>query len=419
MRTSSLFILGIIANTICFTLPGCTAQETKQAKSSNDIQSAEEDILYHNDIIQVGAERLHLYLPQIQDKKVGLVVNPTSMIGESHLVDTLVWLGIDVVRIFAPEHGFRGIADAGEMIKDGIDVRTGLPIISVYGKNKKPATNHLQDLDVILFDIQDVGARFYTYISTMHYVMEAAAENNISVIVLDRPNPNGHYVAGPVLMTSHHSFVGMHTVPIVHGMTVGEYAQMINGEGWLKDSIVCDLTVVPCLDYDHSLFYELPVKPSPNLPNMHAIYLYPALCLFEGTDISVGRGTDKQFQIIGSPGFSQNDLPYTFTPESKPGAKYPKHEGLQCFGWDFSDEDVRLLRTSNKAPGIYKMVYEQSEVNNDFFIDFFDKLAGGVELRQGIIDGLSPSELQAIYSKGLEDFKLVRKKYLLYPDFNE
>jgi uncharacterized protein YbbC (DUF1343 family) len=252
----------------------------------------------------------------------------------------------------------------------------------------------------------------------MHYVMEAAAENGLPVIVLDRPNPNGHYIAGPVLDMAYSSFVGMHPVPIVHGMTVGEYARMINGESWLRDSITCDLTVVSCTGYDHNKFYRLPVKPSPNLPNMASIYLYPALCLFEGTPVSVGRGTDKQFQVLGSPGLEVGPEAFRFTPESRPGAKYPKHEGVECRGWDFSNEDVRQLRTVGKAPGIYRMVYERYGGNADFFTDFFDKLAGGTALREAIVNHTDPEALDAVYVQGLEAFSLIRSKYLLYPDFN-
>ena len=285
-------------------------------------------------LIQVGAESTTAYLSLLAHKKIGVVANHTSMIKNTHLVDSLISLSIDVKKVFSPEHGFRGNADAGEQVKSNIDPKTGVPIISLYGKNKKPLPGQVKDLDVIIFDIQDVGARFYTYISTMHYVMEACAENNIDFIVFDRPNPNGHFIDGPILEKEHTSFVGMHPVPIVHGMTVGEYAQMINGEGWLKDSIKCDLTVIKAKNYNHKIHYKLPLKPSPNLPNMSAIYLYPSLCLFEGTPISVGRGTDLPFQILGHPQIKSDS--YSFTPKSTAGAKHPKLLNEKCYGYNLS-----------------------------------------------------------------------------------
>ncbi len=265
--------------------------------------------------ISVGAEQIDEYLPLLKDKKVAMVVNQTSMVRNTHLVDTLKNLKVHIKTIFAPEHGFRGTADAGEHVKNEIDVKTGIPLVSLYGSNKKPTPAQLKNIDIIIFDIQDVGARFYTYISTMHYVMEAAAENGIKVLILDRPNPNGHYVAGPVLDTAAiKSFVGMHPVPVVHGMTVGEYAQMLNGEGWLARGVKCNLIVIPCKGYTHTSVYAPPVKPSPNLPNLRAIYLYPTLCLFEGTVISVGRGTDAPFQQTGNPyleGFEYKGVGFT------------------------------------------------------------------------------------------------------------
>ncbi|MFM8448752.1 MAG: exo-beta-N-acetylmuramidase NamZ domain-containing protein, partial [Haliscomenobacter sp.] len=260
--------------------------------------------------LRVGAERMDLYLPKIAGKRVGLVLNHTATVDKSHLLDTLLALGVRVEKVFVPEHGLRGTADAGEKVTDGKDPRTGVSVVSLYGKKRKPSPEDLAGIDVLLFDIQDVGVRFYTYISTLHYVMEGCAEANFPLMVLDRPNPNGHFVDGPILDTAYRSFVGMHPIPVAHGMTIGEYAKMINGERWLKDGIQCALEVIPCAGYTHDTPYDLPLKPSPNLPNMRSIYLYPSICYFEGTQVSLGRGTDKQFQVLGTPGFPKGD--YTF-----------------------------------------------------------------------------------------------------------
>ena len=288
-----------------------------QINCGNSTQLPVEELPEKPENVIVGAERTAAYLPLIKDKKVGLVVNQTSTIGKVHLVDSLVRLGIDIQAVFAPEHGFRGEADAGAKITDGKDPKTGVSIISLYGKKRKPGAEDLKGLDWVIFDIQDVGARFYTYISTMHYVMEACAEHNVPFLVLDRPNPNGHYVDGPVRESEYQSFVGMHEIPVVHGMTVGEYAQMVNAEGWLTKGMQCKLKVVTCENYDHKTAYELPIKPSPNLPNIRSIYLYPSLCFFEGTVASVGRGTDTQFQVYGHPDYAQT-APHVFMPVSKP-----------------------------------------------------------------------------------------------------
>ena len=365
-----------------------------------------------------AAERVGEYLPLLKGKQVGAVVNHTSLVGNVHLVDTLLALGVSVRKIFAPEHGFRGTADAGEHVRDGKDAATGIPMISLYGEKKKPGREDLAGLDLVLFDIQDVGARFYTYISTMSYVMEACAAYNMPLLILDRPNPNGHYVDGPVLKKKHSSFVGLHEVPVVHGMTVGEYAGMVNGEGWLAGGGKCDLTVIPCEGYDHRTFYELPVNPSPNLPNMRAIYLYPSLCFFEGTDVSVGRGTDKQFQVIGSPAFKGGD--YTFTPVPMEGAKNPPHQGKRCQGFDLSHlkpEDLRQRRSLDL--GYLLTLYQGHSDPKNFFLKngFFDLLAGGPELRQQIIAGASEPAIRQSWQPDLERFLAMRKKYLLYPDF--
>lgn len=356
--------------------------------------------------IVLGAERTEIYKPLLENKKVGIVGNQTSMIGNTHLVDSLLELGVDVVKVFSPEHGFRGKADAGAKIEDGVDVKTGLPIISLYGKNKKPSIEQLQGIDILVFDIQDVGARFYTYISTLHYIIEASSEFGIPLIVLDRPNPNGHYVDGPILDTAFQSFVGMHPIPIVHGMTIGEYAQMINGENWTPEN--CDLSIITMEKYTHKTSYDLPIKPSPNLPNARSINLYPSLCLFEGTTISIGRGTDSPFQHFGAPYLESN---YSFIPKSGAGSKYPKHENKTCFGTDLRFQEDYL--TAINLNWIIE-AYNQYPEKEEFFNNFFDKLSGTDKLRKQIIAGKTAKEIKVSWQKGLEEFKRVRGKYLLY-----
>lgn len=369
---------------------------------------------FANSRIRVGAERTDEYVPLLQDKRVAVVTNQTGRIGPVHLVDSLLGSGVQVVKVFAPEHGFRGEADAGEQVKDDRDKRTGLPVVSLYGSNKKPTAAQLKDVDVLVFDIQDVGVRFYTYISTLHYVMEAAAEQGKTVVVLDRPNPNGFFVDGPVLDTAFRSFVGMHPVPLVHGMTVGEYARMINGEGWLKGGLKCDLTVIPCTGYDHGSFYELPMRPSPNLPNMSAVYLYPALGLFEGTIVSVGRGTDKPFQCIGFPGCTLGD--HAFTPRSMPGAKDPPYRGQTCTGLELSSFGEIYSRANQRLELQWLIgMYEAAPDKKKFFNSFFDKLAGGSSLREAVLEGKPEEEIRRSWRPGLEAFKRMRQPYLLYP----
>ena len=356
--------------------------------------------------LRLGAERLDAYLPLIENKKVGVVGNQTSMIGNSHLVDSLLSLGIDVIKVFSPEHGFRGKADAGAKVENGTDSKTGLTIISLYGKNKKPYPKQLEGIDVLLFDIQDVGARFYTYISTLHYIMEAAAENNIKVIILDRPNPNSHYVDGPIREKGFESFVGMHAIPIVHGMTIGEYAKMINDENWIKEN--CNLTIIEMENYIRDMAYYLPVKPSPNLPNSRAINLYPSLCLFEGTTISIGRGTEYPFQHFGAPYLESN---YSFTPKSGAGSKYPKHENKTCFGIDLRFQENYL--TGIDLNWIIE-AYKKCDEKENFFNNFFDKLAGTDKLRKQIIAEKTQKEIKESWQEGLEEFKEIRRKYLIY-----
>ena len=359
--------------------------------------------------IKTGADNYAAYLPLLKDKKVGIVTNQTGILSDKiHVVDFLLEKKIAVQKIFAPEHGFRGTADAGEHVVDGKDTKTGLPIISLYGNNKKPKSEQLAGIDILIFDLQDVGARFYTYISSLHYVMEACAENNIQLVVFDRPNPNGGIVDGPILEKEFTSFVGMHPIPTLHGMTIGEYAQMINGEKWLKNGVQCQLTVIPCLNYKRDQFYSLPVKPSPNLPNDQSINLYASLCFFEGTNVSVGRGTEKQFQIYGSPYLPKSD--FSFTPVPNFGAKEPPYKNVLCYG-----EDLTALPKVKQLELKWLIkAYSETADKSKFFTTFFTKLAGTKKLQQQIEARLSETEIRKSWEKGLEDFKEMRKKYLIY-----
>ncbi len=380
--------------------------------------------------IKTGADNFNAYLPILKNKKVGIVTNQTGIVNyyktveiknntatrsdkgleriQLSIVDFLLYNKIDVQKIYAPEHGFRGTADAGELVKDGKDTQTGLPIISLYGNNKKPKPEQLKGIDVLVFDLQDVGARFYTYISSLHYIMEACAENNIPLLILDRPNPNGGIVDGPILEKENTSFIGMHPIPVLHGLTIGEYGKMINGEKWLKNGIQCELTVIPCLNYKREMFYALPVKPSPNLPNDQAINLYASLCFFEGTNVSLGRGTEKQFQIYGSPFLPKTT--FSFTPKPNFGAKDPLHNGKLCYGEDLS-ESPKVSKLELKW---LLKAYKETADKSKFFIPFFTKLAGTKKLQQQIESGMSENEIRATWTKGLEDFKKIRKNYQIY-----
>ena len=358
-----------------------------------------------------AATQLDDYQPLIEGKRVGIVGNQTSIIGETHLVDTLLSLGVNVRKIYTPEHGFRGTADAGAKVNSGKDETTGLPIVSLYGKNKKPTPEMLQGIDIILFDLQDVGLRFYTYISTMSYVMEAAAENNIPVIVLDRPNPNGFYIDGPVLKSENTSFVGMHQVPVVYGMTIGEYAKMVNGEGWLKNGVTCDLTVIPIKKYNRNAIYELPVKPSPNLPNWESVYLYPTLCFFEGSIVSIGRGTETPFQVYGHPDMRGS---YTFTPKSTSGASKPLLEGQRCRGENLVEFAHDYKHNTNQLHLEWIIEAYQQLKDKFFFTNYFRLLSGDKQLQRDIENGKSADEIRASWKDDLEIFKAVRAKYLLY-----
>ena len=369
-------------------------------------------------LIHVGANQTDKYLELLKGKNVAIVANQTSVIFKRdstyvHLVDTLLDRNITVSKVFAPEHGFRGKADAGEHVFDGIDKKTGLSIASLYGKNRKPSPEMMQDLDIVIYDIQDVGVRFYTYIGTLHYVMEACAEANIPLLILDRPNPNAHYIDGPVLEMEFKGFVGMHPVPIVHGMTIGEYAKMINGEKWLEGGTQCDITVISIENYTHQTSYSLPIKPSPNLPNDQSIDLYASLCFFEGTDVSIGRGTDKQFQIVGSPNYQVADFEYQFTPKPNNGAKHPKHQDKICYGYDLSS-----IAPQNKVNLKWLIEFYSAHQQNtpkvQFYNQFFTKLAGTEKLQEQIDQGLSADEIRETWQDGLDSYKTIRNKYLLY-----
>ena len=366
------------------------------------------------DRIETGAEQTGRYLPLLEGRRVGIMTNHTGTVGRTHLVDTLRSLGVDIRVVFAPEHGFRGQADAGESVASYRDRKTGINVVSVYGSTKRPPDSIMQRLYVLLFDIQDVGLRYYTYLSSMHYLMEACAANGKQLIVLDRPNPNGFYVDGPVLEAKHRSFVGMHPIPVVHGMTLGELARMIDGEGWLRDGLRCKLTVIPCRGYTHRSRYRLPTAPSPNLPNMRAVYLYPSLCFFEGTPVSLGRGTDFPFQAYGHPEL-QGD--FSFTPRSNAGAKNPPLKDKLCHGVDLrtSPSDERIWEREVDL-GYVIDCYRQLNLGEKFFTPMFDRLTGTDYVRQMILQGAGADRIKASWADDVERFKQTRKPYLLYEE---
>ncbi|MCB0371844.1 MAG: DUF1343 domain-containing protein [Muricauda sp.] len=365
--------------------------------------------------IKVAANRTEVYLPLLEGKKVGIVANPTSVIfkeeGHTHLVDSLVSLGVDVKKVFAPEHGFRGNADAGEHVKDGVDAKTGVPLISLYGKNRKPSKEQLEELDVVVFDIQDVGVRFYTFIATLQLVMEACADNNTPIIVLDRPNPNGHYVDGPTMLKEHTSYLGMNPIPLVYGMTMGEYAQLLNGEGWLENGSKADLTVIQLENYTHQSEYHLPIRPSPNLPNDVSITLYPSLGLFEGTNVNAGRGTEFQFQRYGASFLDSTVYDFKYVPEPNFGSKHPKEEGKTCYGTDLSNSPRMNEMTLKWVMDAYANCLDKSQF---FLTSGFTKHAGTPLLQQQIEEGLTEAEIKATWQDDLEVFKKIRAKYLIY-----
>ncbi len=366
-----------------------------------------------------GDEQTSVYLPLIRGKNIAIVANQSSIINKRHIVDSLLSLGISIKQIFSPEHGFRGDADAGEHVNNNIDSATKIPIISLYGDHVKPTKESMAGISAVIFDIQDVGVRFYTFISTMHYVMEACAENNILFIVLDRPNPNGYYIDGPVLEPKYKSFIGLHPVPIVYGMTIGEYAYMINGEKWLANGVKCNLSVVRCTNYKHSTKFDLKIKPSPNLPNARSIQLYPTFCLFEGTVMSMARGTAFPFQAIGHPGFTNKS--FSFKPQSIPHiCKTPALMGQTCYGLDYRSNNTIAPFVDGKL-NISIIIYAYKNTilkdKQSFFTSFFYKLSGTDKLRQQIQDGMTEDQIRATWQNDLEKFKDIRKKYLLYKDF--
>ncbi len=408
-------ILNVFKNTVLFFLLAfisCGSKTNKQLSNGNKFTNMVQD----DKNIVVGANQTEAYLPLLNEKRVGIVANQTTVIFKNdnsytHLVDSLISLNVNVEKVFSPEHGFRGNADAGEHVDDGVDIKTGLSIFSLHGKSKKPSKEQLADIDIMIFDIQDIGVRFYTYISTLHYLMEACAENNIPLIILDRPNPNGQYIDGPTMEKEHQSFLGMHPIPLVYGMTIGEYAQMINGEKWLSNDVQCKITIISNANYTHDKSYSLLIRPSPNIPNDLSIKLYPSLGLFEGTNINAGRGTEFQFQRYGAPFLNPETMTFTYTPRSNFGAKSPKHKDMLCYG-----EDLRNEKGNNEMTlkWIIK-AYENSTDKSLFFLtNGFTKHAGTTKLQKQIESGLTEAEVKATWQKDLDAFKKIRSKYLIY-----
>ncbi len=407
-NTVLLFVLVLIS---------CGSKSKTQDISKNEmLRQAQPDTVQAIDkTIIVGANQTEKHLPLLNGKRVAIVANQTSVVfkpkGYTHLVDSLLALNIDIKKVFSPEHGFRGNVDAGEHIEDGIDKKTGIPLVSLYGNSKKTDPKDLEDIDILIFDIQDVGVRFYTYISTLHYIMEACAENNIPLIILDRPNPNGNYIDGPTLEKEHQSFLGMHPIPLVHGMTIGEYAKMINGENWLPNGEQANITIIPCANYTHDMTYSLSIRPSPNLPNDQAIKLYPSLGLFEGTNVNAGRGTEFQFQRYGAPFLNPLTMTFTYTPQANFGAKYPKHKDVLCYGEDLSNAKVNDEMTLKWIIKSY-----QNSIDKSLFFNTnnFTKHAGTATLQKQIESGMTDAEIKATWQNDLEIFKKTRAKYLIY-----
>lgn len=430
IKNTVLFKMTIVVALIVF---GCKKFEANGQNLKDETLKQVAD----NKNIIVGANRTSEFLEILSDKNVGVVTNQTSVIFKSeffneynrfhfaknksdyspkpftHVVDSLLALDINIEKVFAPEHGFRGTADAGELVKDGKDTKTGLPIFSLHGKHRKPTKEQLKDIDIMVFDIQDVGVRFYTYISTLHYVMEACAENDIPLLILDRPNPNGNYVAGPTLEKQHSSFLGMHPIPLVHGMTIGEYAQMINGEKWLANGVTCDITIIELENYNHYSTYSLPLRPSPNLPNDQSIMLYPSLGLFEGTNINAGRGTEFQFQRYGAPFLDKTHYTFSYTPVANFGAKYPKHKDKECYGVDLSTVEFNRAFTLKYIIDAYE---HSSDTSKFFNTANFTKHAGTEKLQKQIEAGLTEAEIRKSWEKDLQEFQKIRKKYLIYSE---
>ncbi|THV60080.1 DUF1343 domain-containing protein [Flagellimonas alvinocaridis] len=405
-------ILSIFKSTVLLLVLVLSSCREQQKKENSEVATVQTEPVPE---IKVAANRTEVYLPLLQGKKVGVVANQTSVVfndkGHTHLVDSLLSLGVDVKQAFAPEHGFRGEADAGEHVTDGVDAKTGLPIISLYGKNRKPSKEQLDQLDVMVFDIQDVGVRFYTYIATLQLVMEACAEHNTPIIVLDRPNPNGHYVDGPTLMKEHKSYLGLNPIPLVYGMTIGEYAQMLNGENWLEGGRKADLTVITLENYTHESDYHLPIRPSPNLPSDVAITLYPSLGLFEGTNVNAGRGTEFQFQRYGASFMDSTKYDFSYVPAPNFGSKTPKEDGKTCYGKDLS----KMERMNEVSVQWVMDAYNNTLDKSKFFLTSgFTKHAGTPLLQQQIEQGLSEAEIKATWQDDLTAFKKIREKYLIY-----
>ncbi|MEO8934157.1 MAG: DUF1343 domain-containing protein [Xanthomarina sp.] len=390
--------------------------EKPNLQEQEEISSSQ--ILPNANKIVVGANQIEKYLPLLKGKRVGIVANQTSVIFKNlehssyvHLVDSLMALKVDIQKVFSPEHGFRGTVDAGELVANGKDTKTGLSIISLYGKNKKASLEAVKELDIMIFDVQDVGVRFYTYISTLHYMMETCAEANIPMLILDRPNPNGHYIDGPTLELEHKSFLGMHPIPLVHGLTIGEFAQMLNGEKWLENKAQCEIMVIPIKNYTHDTFYSVPIRPSPNLPNDQSIKLYPSLGLFEGTDINAGRGTEFQFQIYGAPFLNKDVFSFSYTPKENFGAKNPKHKDVLCYGEDLQQDNLQNEVSLKWLIKAYNNATDKSKVFNTAN---FTKHAGTANLQKQIEAGISEKDIKVTWQKDLETYKKMRENYLIY-----
>ena len=403
LKFKSTFLLLFILFSTC-----AQKQEEQTEKITPEPKQLKKEVV-------VAANRTEAYLPYLKDKNIAIVANQTSVIfktkGYTHLVDSLLSLDVAIKKVFAPEHGFRGKADAGELVKDGMDAKTGLKILSLHGKNRKPNAKQLKDVDLVVFDIQDVGVRFYTYISTLQLVMEACAESNIPVLLLDRPNPNAHYVDGPTMKAEHTSFLGMQEIPLVYGMTIGEYAKMINEEGWLEDKVKVDLTVIELENWTHLTPYSLAIRPSPNLPNDKSINLYPSLGLFEGTTINAGRGTEYQFQRYGASFLDSTKFNFSYSPKPNFGSKYPKEEGKTSYGEDLTSSEHM---NSVSLKWLLK-AYQNSTDKSKFFITSgFTKHAGIDKLEKQIKNGASENEIKATWKKDIETFKVIREKYLIY-----
>ncbi|QMU27790.1 exo-beta-N-acetylmuramidase NamZ family protein [Adhaeribacter radiodurans] len=415
MNIKNLFIAGLFLSVFLISTYIIACRPDSTTKKPNPEKIAAQPI--------TGADQTEKYIPYLRGKRVGLVANPTSVIGKQASADSLLALGVKIQKVFGPEHGFRGNASNGAKVQDEVDAKTGLKIISLYGKTAKPTKEHLADVDVMVFDIQDVGCRFYTIINTLEHVMEACAENNKELVILDRPNPNGYFVDGPILEDSLRSGVGRHRTPITHGLTMGEFAQYLNGEGYLANKVKCKLKIIKVANYTHDTPYELPVKPSPNLNTAQSILLYPTLCLFEGTIISQGRGTQMPFTVLGAPAL-KGKYPFSFRPVSIPGmSETPLHHNTDCYGLDLRNYDTNQLRKTKQVNLKWLMELYKAYPDKEKFFDYtqskqmgnFDKLAGTSKLRKQIIAGLSEAEIRKSWEPGLSQYKQLRKKYLLYP----